>query len=94
VGAKENIFTGGMKWEKAAEKLIIRSSIVCSLYQIAYCQCYQIKEDKITEQVARMWEIKVRAKFCLGSLKGRYNLEDLGVGGRIILKHNIYVLGK
>jgi hypothetical protein len=33
----------------------------------------------------------MRAKFLLGSLKGRYHLEDLGVDERIILK---WVSGK
>jgi len=30
--------------------------------------------------------MKVHAKFCLGNLKERYHLVDLGVDGRIMLK--------
>jgi hypothetical protein len=36
--------------------------------------------------VARMGEMKNAFTYFVESLKGRYRLEDLGVGGRIILK--------
>jgi hypothetical protein len=40
---------------------------------------------RLAGNVARMRREEMHAKFCWGSLRGRDNLEDVGVDGRIIL---------
>jgi hypothetical protein len=48
--------------------------------------CDKIKEDQMAGHVARTGEMRKLHTFWFENLKGRDLLEDLSLGGRIILK--------
>jgi hypothetical protein len=63
----------------------MRSTIICTLLFTKYFWDEQIKKDEMGGTCSAHGEIKMRTKFCLGSLKGRDHPEHIGVGKSIIL---------
>jgi hypothetical protein len=69
-----------MKWRKAGEYCIMWSFI-----NERFTDCYYIvhtKEDEMGRAIACMRETKMHTEFCSKNLKGRYNSEDISIGGR------------
>jgi hypothetical protein len=71
------------------EKIVMRSSIICTLHQILLG--YQIKDDEMGRAYSMHEGNDICVQIWLESLKGRDHLEDLGIDGQIILK---CILGK
>jgi hypothetical protein len=69
----------GRRWQKAGELWIMRSFIICMLHQ-----------NTIRAIKLRMlsWVGHVA---CMEEMKNAYNMEDLGIDGRIMLE---WILGK
>jgi hypothetical protein len=65
-----------MKCQEARENYIMRSSTICTLFQIVFSL---VKEDEVVGHIARMEEIRNAYKILVGKSEGK---KALGISER------------